>query len=178
MAKNTKVNFSDWLIPGAWADLYVSLNQAKVVYNQDEKRYEYHVPEETIVQLLLKCGAIPPIKNEFIPENSAINEGTLQESKKASDNQMDYDRLPKALLEIWKAGQTNFLKALMEYQGIELKTLAARYGGSSASANLANFLAKSDQELSSMRPSTLQKLAQAFQVPIEWLTAGLGIHQD
>ena len=60
-------------------------------------------------------------------------------------------------------------------KNLSLKEVAERYGGNSASANLANYLARPDLELAVMRRSTALKIAQAMEVPPELVLRYLGI---
>ena len=62
----------------------------------------------------------------------------------------------------------------MTWRNIPLKVAAERYGGKSAAANLANFLARSNDELATMRTSTVRRVAGALDCPPEWILDYLG----
>lgn len=118
-------------------------------------------------------------QNEPIPinEKSEENESSKNEVQpqtalfelENSDNQIDHPILPKSLVEDWRKNEKNLIRAIFDYQQFPLKEVADRYGGRSASANLANFMAKSDSDLKNMRKSTAQRLASALQVPLDWI---------
>ena len=117
----------------------------------------------------------PRSKNEqnslFNPSHSIKNDYKSLFITKSTNNQENKISIPNVILEDWQLGDKNLIKAIFDYKNQPLKVVASRYGGNSAAANIANYLAKSDADLQSLRRSTAVRLAKAMQVPEEWILA-------
>lgn len=165
---------------GAHADTEEALSKPVqgVHSSENEKNEHESVPE---VPSFIKNHEInefispkneEPTKNESFDTllNESPAQGSLFELKEI-DNQILDIGLPEVLIEDWRKSEKNLVRAIFDHKGTSLKTVAERYGGRSASANIANFMAKTDSELSRMRKSTATRLANALEVPVEWILA-------
>jgi len=126
--------------------------------------------ESELTRLTLKNEQ--SIKNESNP--ALINEFTEQHSlfgDETTENQLLDIGLPQVVIEDWKNSDKNLIRAILDFKDMPLKDVADRYGGRSAAANLANFMAKPDADLGTMRKSTAERLAAALEVPAEWILA-------
>ena len=163
------MKIEDLLIPARHVDLFYALIARNGGVSGVVAKDELVMSKEAVVELFVRLGARGKVKNESgVGKNEKMNENNENEGQR-NDNQGDGYAMPKALLEEWGKEGKNLIRAVMDHKDLQLKSVAEKYGGKSAAANLSNFLAKSDEELAAMRTSTMQRLATALDCPVEWL---------
>lgn len=163
------MNLDQLFIPARLAELLSSAIQLKCRVNEVESESVYCIPESMLVAMFVEMGG----KYEgFVTKNESVflkmNESDPSISL-SFENQAIITTLPKELIELMADREGNRIRAIMSYRGTSLKEVADRYGGKSAAANIANFLSRTDEELTHMRDSTKVKLARALDCPVEWL---------
>ena len=163
------MKIEELLIPARHVDLFCALIARNGGVSGVVAKDELVLSKEAVVELFVRLGAKGETENELeAGENEKMNENS-ESGMKGDDNQADGYVMPKALLEEWGKEGKNLIRAVMDHKDLQLKSVAEKYGGKSAAANLSNFLAKSDEELAAMRTSTMQRLATALDCPVEWL---------
>lgn len=156
-------------IPLHLAPLLGEVYSFKALKNNANGNVEYLVPESWLVKLIeavSRENESGKKKNEQKNEKSELN---LFSTVDSNENQLFNPYLPKEIVEIVKKENCGLVRAIMTFRGYSLKEVAARYGGASAAANLANIMARPNDSLAVMRPATLKRLAQALSCPVEWL---------
>lgn len=163
------MNLEDLYYPAQLAELYLRTNsfqRAGFLENEDQLLI---VPESYLVELFLAMGAVTEGSAQKMNKNESVEVQVSDVGSKSIVNQDINMGSPQVLLEEWRMSEENLIRCIMKFKNLGLKTVAERYGGKSAAANIANFLAKSDEELATMRSSTMRRLAEALGCPLEWL---------
>lgn len=163
------MNLEDLFVPARLAGLMAESLAAKASKMADNESNSLLVSERVLVELFLAAGALPPSRIEKMNPLLHLNESIQSLSSKSIDNQNNNTEMVKAMVEYVLAGEGNRIRYLMQRKRIALSELAKRYGGKSAASNLANFLAKPDDEIVKMRAATLLRLAASLECPVEWL---------
>ena len=173
-----KMNLLNLFIPVRLAPLLSRLLNFKKVKNEVNGEIHYQVPESWIVEVLHLLGAEYSMKmKQSGPENEK-NEFLSMPGHYVIKNQLLSLGFPEESLELIETAGYNVIKAVMEYRKLSLKDVAEKYGGKSGAANIANFLARTDEELRNTRKSTLVKIATAMDVPAQWFLIYLGIDES
>jgi hypothetical protein len=115
------------------------------------------------------AGAVPGADIQKMNQNELLESASGAVPSYMHENQIFNIQLPEAIIEEWSGKGENLVRAIMNFKNLTLKEVGERYGGKSGAANLANFMAKSNDELAAMRDSTLRRLAGALDCPEEWL---------
>ncbi len=156
----------------AWG---MRLMNLKTLKNDDEGNMAFIIPEPFLVELVQAAlsGSLPKsgLKGDFGQNAQKKMKDDENEFNKiqSSVNEDIESNLPKELLDIHKSSRENILRSIFEWKQLGLKEVASRYGGSSAQANLANFLSRSDKDLRTMRRSTAIRLCKAMEIPKDLL---------
>ncbi|MEM6270274.1 MAG: hypothetical protein AAF998_12605 [Bacteroidota bacterium] len=165
-----KLKIDDLFIPTRLVKvMHAVLNSPKAEIEEGQGSF-FRIQESVLIELFLAAGAIQKPKNEKMNENELIVDGEIAEVNKTSDNQYFDTTMPQVLIEDRENPEGKLVRAIMEHGNLSLKVVAERYGGKSGAANVANFMAKTNRELATMRASTRRKLATALGCPEKWLT--------
>lgn len=156
-------------IPLSLSPLLSEILKYKTLTVNESGETLFLVPESWLVKVVQLVSENKNEKmNKMNPKNEIL-ENEQGSVKLVYENQMFNPSLPKQILNVMAAENCNLLKAIMVFRGLSLKQVAQAYGGVSASANLSNFMARSNSELASMRPATARKIAAALGCPEAWL---------
>lgn len=164
-----KMKVEDLHIPITQIELISKILSRKEDFEREGEEGHYRLSESTIIEILQALGAVRlsvKDKNELPSSKMNDSEVVLGEG---SVIQRDSTHLPKAIVELMQKEKVNLIKAIMIYKKMSLKEVAERYGGKSGAANMANFMAKSPEDLTSIRASTFHKIAHALDCPYSWL---------
>lgn len=161
-----KMKIDDLMLPARITNMFVNIINGEKSKNIDNLEYDYHVSETLLCKMFLEMGAVQHSKMKIQINKNELIEQPLQLQLFASPGEV---HLPRELVDVMKKDNVNLLRAIMTYKKLELKDVALKYGGKSAAANISNFLARTNEELMTARPKTLQRLALAFDCPDDWL---------
>jgi hypothetical protein len=162
------MNLDSLFIPARLAALMVEVKSFKKNELDGDVEGMILVPEGFLVRVFLEMGAVEASEIEKMNSTKAKNESPREVGVQYSENQ-DVDAvLPPSLVEIRRSDEGNMIRCILKYKGLTLKEVSERYGGKSGASNVANFLSKTDAELNQVRASTLARLAQALDCPLEW----------
>jgi hypothetical protein len=164
-----KMNLEDMYIPATASHLMSDVLKAKRSKREGVGENEIAINEQVLVELFLLAGAWPTAQIQKMNKNESVNPGTVVMGVGVVDNQSYSRALPQVIVQEVEIAGGNLVKAIMNFKNYSLKEVAERYGGKSGAANLANFMAKSNNELAAVRDSTLRKLADALECPVDWL---------
>ena len=169
------MNLEDLFIPAKYAALFSKVYDSKVTVDEYFGKFCRVVSEDDLVELFLSLGALyHPVSNKNeLNENG--EEFVLNGGAFMSENQYDEGYMYKASIDLSSSEGINILKALFLTKNLSLKQVAEAYGGKSAAANLSNFFARSDEELSRMRKSTVIRIAEAMDCSPTWILSYLKI---
>lgn len=165
------MNLEELYIPAPISHLMSEALGAKRRDFEGSLKGEVKVEERLLVDLFLLAGAVLPSDLLKMNKNELGDRSRASGVAFVSDNQSTDGVIPKVIVEEWQGNDENLVRVIMNYKNQTLKDVAERYGGKSGAANLANFMAKSNAELAAMRDSTLRKLADALECPVDWLFA-------
>lgn len=163
------MNLEELYIPATISSLMNEVLVAKNGDNGHGGKDEIKVEERLLIELFLLAGAVSLSDLRKMNKNESVVSSGSQLRPFVSDNQGISMGLPEVIVQEWSGEGENLVRAIMNYKNRTLKEVAERYGGKSGAANLANFMAKSNEDLAGMRDSTLRRLAEALECPVDWL---------
>lgn len=129
------------------------------------------VPIDLLQELLVKAGAVWTDKTAKMNSILAENELVVADASLGIGNQEISVVGIQVLVEKVSKSEGNVIRDLMEWKGISLKDMAETYGGKSAASNLANFLAKPNDQLDVIRTATKEKIALALGIDLNFFQA-------
>ena len=163
------MNLESLYFPFDLAEELNALVLIEKVTNEANGEVHFLIPEELLVRIMLKAGAILPSRKGEMNSEGVKNELAESLLAKSVDNELVVGLLDEALLEVSAQNAGNSIRSIMVWKNLSLKEMGLRYGGKSGASNLANFLSKSDIELQVVKRTTLLRIAEALDFPIEQL---------
>lgn len=163
------MNIEKLFIPAKYASLFSKVYIPESTVIDSSGLRVYSINESVLIELFMELGAKYDGKMNEVGSEGFKNESPSIFNVPGAESQSFDGGIPQALVEDMEKNEINVLRAIMLYKNMTLKEVADAYGGKSAAANLANFLARSNEELGKMRRSTVTRIADALGVPPSWI---------